>query len=288
MDFVSSLYPPISAREPIPAFYQPFVYLLTLVPFFFHNRKLVAICIFPVILTLCVRAPCYTFGEPSGDYYSTSPFVAIPFWFVEFAILTPREGTHAPTYVGDKSEGNSPKSHGLEPSSSSWKKLSWASSLMVPSHRGIGWNWQVKNVPEDTHKQLTKWEYVYTHTQKALVSYAQSLVMLVVLRCGSTIEKDVPAGSLWRLLLVNTVIGWSGATWVWSRLTCFYSLLAALSVACGICETWQWPPLMGHLRDAWSVRQMWSVVYHQTMRKVSKAKHIRIAMSHCINSTDLS
>jgi hypothetical protein len=66
----------------------------------------------------------------------------------------------------------------------------------------------------------------------------------------------------------NAVIGWSGAIWVWCRLCCAYSMAAVLSVSFGVFETWEWPPLMGNLDDAWSVRQMWSVVYHQTFRRV--------------------
>jgi hypothetical protein len=139
---------------------------------------------------------------------------------------------------------------------------------MVPSHRGIGWNWQVKGVPDDPYKCLPKWAFVRTHICKASIAYAQSLGMLVLLAWGSTAEARLSSEACLHRLIINMLIGWSGAIWVWGRLNGFYSSIAAVSVAVGVCETWQWPPLMGNLRDAWSVRQVWSVVYHQTMRKV--------------------
>jgi hypothetical protein len=83
-----------------------------------------------------------------------------------------------------------------------------------------------------------------------------SVAMLVILGFSSKIQNEYRSEH-WQSVVLDSVVGWSGAIWIWDRLTCFYSLAAAFSVAVGLCETWEWPPLMGQLSDAWSVRQMW-------------------------------
>jgi hypothetical protein len=260
MNYIASFYPLLSERRPIPLFYLPTTFLLTLVPFFLPNRRIGVLATFPLLLALCFRAPFYTFGSPSGDYYNSGPFLAILLWYLDFVILSPAEGPNAPTFIGASSsaagsaDGAGPGWTGLR----SWsQKLGWAFRLMIPSHRGIGWNWQVKGVPSDHRAKLSKWQYVKSHLQRTALTYLRSMLMLVVMGCSSTLLKE---GHPSRPLMVrglDAAIGWSGAIWVWDRLNCFYSLVAALSVACGLCDTWEWPPLTGQLRDAWSVRQMW-------------------------------
>ncbi|KAF1848728.1 uncharacterized protein K460DRAFT_364714 [Cucurbitaria berberidis CBS 394.84] len=279
MKAIAALYPPLSKRQPMPAFYGPLTFFLSLTPFFFRNRRQTALWVFPILLALCIRAPCYTFGDPSANYYNSSPFIAIPFWFLEFAILTPKDGPNAPRYVGNADEVK--KETGVndqrDDMKTLWERFAWACSLMIPSHRGIGWNWQVKNVPADANQHLPKWAYVRKHVGKMLLAYIRSAAMLVILGYSSSMEQRLASSnSRAKLVFVNALIGWSGAIWVWDRLNCFYSLLAAVSVALGICNTSQWPPLMGSIRDAWSVRQMWSVVYHQMMRKIVSQPAIRI------------
>jgi hypothetical protein len=131
---------------------------------------------------------------------------------------------------------------------------------MIPSHRGIGWNWQVKGVPSDPNTKLIKWAYVRTHLHRAALTYLRSVGMLVIMGFSSMMQKECHPSQASVSTVLDVVVGWSGAIWVWDRLNCFYSLLAALSVACAVSETWEWPPLTGQLRDAWSVRQMWRYV----------------------------
>ena len=140
---------------------------------------------------------------------------------------------------------------------------------MVPSHRGMGWNWQVKGVPDDPYEGLSKRAFVGKHIQKMIIAYLRSMAMLVLLGWGSAAEARQSSEARPYHRMVDALIGWYGASWVWDRLNFAYSFMAAVFVGSGVCETWQWPPLMGKLRDAWSVRQVWSVVYHQTMRKVT-------------------
>lgn len=277
MDIVAAQYPPLLERAPIPAWCLSLTFLLTLVPFFCRHRRRVAIAILPFNLNLCVLAPNYTFGDPSADYYNSSPFIAIPLWFVEFTIFMPSTGPEAPTHIRDPKccaeMNDDDNSIGF---GAVWSRLQGACSLMVPSHRGIGWNWQVKNIPLESAEVLNGWKFVRVHMLRAVIAYCRSVAMLVILGCGSAVEHRHSADGYVVAWLSKCIVGWSGAIWVWDRLNCFHSLLAFTSVALGICEPWQWPPLMSRLRDAWSVRQMWSSVYHQTMRKIVSQPAIRI------------
>jgi len=261
-------WPQLADRKPMPPHYQPLIFVLTIVPFFFPSRRRIAICMFPLILDLCLRSPCYTFGNPSADYYNSSFFIAVPLWFLEFAILAPQKGSGAPAYIGNPKRSDTRSSRTLDGMYLSWQKVLRVCLLMVPSHRGIGWNWQVKGVLDDPYEDLSKRAFVGRHIQKMMIAYLRSMAMLMLLGWGSAAEVRLSFEARPYHRMVDALIGWSGAIWVWDRLNFAYSFIAAVSVGSGVCETWQWPPLMGKLRDAWSVRQVWSVVYHQTMRKV--------------------
>lgn len=259
MNLAASFYPDLSARANIPALYQPTAFALTLLPFLTSQRRAAAWAILPVLLYLCLKSPQYTFGDPSSNYYSSGPFLAMLLWYLDFAIITPDNGPDAPAFV----EG--PRGNALQNRHSpdrvdertAWQRLTWAFRLMLPSHRGIGWNWKVKGVPPDPYANLPRWRYVRVQLYWTLFAYVRSSVMLVIMGMGTYAQENWSPQSLRVYYGTNAVIGWSGATWVWDRLNCFYSLVAALSVALGLCDTWEWPPLTGHIRDAWSVRQMW-------------------------------
>jgi hypothetical protein len=137
MEAVAFMYPPLSSRQQISVFYQVLTFALTLVPFFCRNRRRVAIALFPIILTLCLCAQYYTFSNPSADYYNSSLFIAMPIWFLDLAILTPQKGPDAPAYTGQPNRSES----SFQNLKSAKEKLRWVCSLMVPSHRGVAWNW---------------------------------------------------------------------------------------------------------------------------------------------------
>lgn len=149
-----------------------------------------------------------------------------------------------------------------------WGRVGWVVGLMVPMQRGVGWNWGVKDLPETAGVELPKWAYVGDRFCSAVEAYVYSTMLLVVLGFASALEAEVVSGNAVLRLVANAVIGWAGAFWILNRLRCYYSFCAAVSVALGVYEQWQWPPLVGRLGDAWSVAQLWGVVYHQGMRVV--------------------
>jgi hypothetical protein len=269
MEFIAQLYPPLEERKPIPAIFLPGTFALTLLPFFTTHRRQTALVILPTILWMCVLAPRYTFGDPSADFYRSSGFIIMPLWFIEFAVLRPPNGDKAPAYVGNPAQGDLPRR--VEDLQGAWPKLRWAVELMVPSHRGIGWNWQINNIPDDGKGQLSRWRWISYQAAKAVLAYMASVCMLVVMGLASVLERPedrAPTFSAAQTFVLDAVIGLAGAIWIYCRLQTFYSSASAVTVALGVYERWQLPPLMGNLRDAWSVRQFWAV-YHQTMRQVS-------------------
>lgn len=193
---------------------------------------------------------------------------------MEFAICRPERGDGAPVRVGrSKSVSGNQRGEGagggkrLEDCGSLWEKIWWVGELMVPSHRGIGWDWQIKDVPKDPDAELSHKRWVAHQGVKAALAYLGSLGMLVLLGYATMLEK-IGSVSPFERFWMDAVIGWTGAIWIYLRLSSFYSFAAAVTVALGVYEMWQLPPLMGNVRDAWSVRQFWAV-YHQTMRQVS-------------------
>ncbi|KAF2814356.1 uncharacterized protein BDZ99DRAFT_380904 [Mytilinidion resinicola] len=279
MDVLASLYPTLSERKPLPAYYTPVCLGLSLLPFLTENTRLASISTFPFLLYLCARWPRFTTGDPSSDYYNNSQFIAIPLWYLDFVFLTPRDGEGAPAFVGPQSIDEERRDENLAVAAQvqRWKDLTtfsqrvkWAFRLMLPAQRGIGWNWQVKGVPADSNAKLPRWQYVGWQIRWTVFYYAQSVGALTALGLGCALRAQVGPDEHVKRAVANAIVGWSGATWVWDRLNCAYRLAAALGVATGTTETWEWPPLMGPLKDAWSVRQMWSATYHQLLSQPAK------------------
>ncbi|GFN12541.1 hypothetical protein AtubIFM55763_003202 [Aspergillus tubingensis] len=277
MDIVASLYPALSERKPLPTYYTPGCLGLALVPFLVENKGFSAFSTWPFLLYLCASWPCFTTGDPSSDYYNNSQFIAFPLWYLDFVFLTPRDGKDAPAFIGRQLTDEERGDEGgvITAQGQCWKDLTtfsqrvkWAFRLMLPVHRGIGWNWQVKGVPADPHAKLPRWQYVGWQMWWVVFYYVQSMGTLAGLGLGCALRAQIRSDELLKTVVVNAIVGWLGAVWIWDRLNCAYRLAAALGVATGATETWEWPPLMGPLKDAWSVRQMWSATYHQVCRRL--------------------
>src|SRR5690242_7961527 len=228
MDNLAALYPPLSSRKPIPPILLPLTYALTLLPFFTPNRRLTAWLILPVLILECLLAPCYTFGDPSADFYRSSAFIIIPLWFTEFGVLRPERGIGAPVWVGKRGERTYRRDKGkgggksIEDCETVWEKIWWAGELMVPSHRGIGWNWQIRNVPKDPDAALPRRNWIFNQVRRGVVWYLGSLGMLVLLGFATALEENVGASAV-ETYCINSAIGWFTAIWIYCRLSSFYS-----------------------------------------------------------------
>jgi hypothetical protein len=66
----------------------------------------------------------------------------------------------------------------------------------------------------------------------------------------------------------QVLIIWITLIRMWSFLEVGYTVLAIISVSAHIYEPWEWPPLFGYWKDAYTVRQMWGKVWHQMLRRI--------------------
>lgn len=266
MNLIALLYPNLNERRFMPAYYAPLCFGLTLVPFLWQDNRLATTWSFPILLCLCLYHPSFTSGDPSADYFNSSLFMAMPLWYIDFVLLTPRDGEDAPAFIGKiqakiNGENEADVSHNR---GQQWndlrtlhERLMWSIRLMLPAHRGIGWNWQVKGVPTDPYTSLSKWQFIFKQACWSLLFYAESVIAMAVLGLAYDLDNLGEDNPTVKRTVATAVLGWSGAVWVWTRLNCAYCLAAAVTVAIGITESWGWPPLMGPLEAAWSVRQMW-------------------------------
>ncbi|KAL5444214.1 hypothetical protein PMIN06_008465 [Paraphaeosphaeria minitans] len=108
--------------------------------------------------------------------------------------------------------------------------------------------------------------------------------MLVVLGLASALEKDAPTDYMFHRFLANAIIEWSGAFWLLNRMFCFYDFSTVMSVALSVYEQWQWPSFLRSVKDAWSVSQMWSVVYHHICGWWCIPYYVHVGLGHILLS----
>lgn len=101
-----------------------------------------AVPIFSIYLLF--QIPKYTYGKPHEDYLFPIQSLLVIIHWVDFFII------HSPDqYFREKNGGQRPKTF--------FERFIWVWHLNL-TLRGIGWNWQVKNVREGCPKGTTRWE----------------------------------------------------------------------------------------------------------------------------------
>ncbi|KAJ6460108.1 membrane bound O-acyl transferase family-domain-containing protein [Mycena vitilis] len=78
--------------------------------------------------------------------------------------------------------------------------------------------------------------------------------------------RRLPSGWLWRYLVV-----WAWCIPLVGLSVCNHALSAAFSVGTGASGPEDWPPFLGSITLAWSVRNFWGRIWHQTMRRFLSA-----------------
>jgi hypothetical protein len=121
--------------------------------------------------------------------------------------------------------------------------------------RGVGWNWEVKGIPPHPDGHMKRFDFAIKQFVWSLFSFACKLPCLYLIGAGIAIKAKYDSTIVRQL--ADVVIGWSAASWAFHGLNNAYRGGAAVSVALGLYEPRDWPPLFGELSEAWSVRQMW-------------------------------
>jgi hypothetical protein len=255
-----SLYGPASDRQPLPALYVPLGVALSLGSIYLGHSTLHTFFTCSALLALALYRPTFTTGNASQDYTTSAVCVSWILSCLDFVVLSPRSAEEGePRYLGRLRDGKDVAGGLRRRDATSWgRRLGWAVRLQFTA-RGIGWNWQVKGVPDHPSGKLSRSQFVALQAAKAVQHEALKLLALYILEFCLTIRGT--AGSPLSPPVLDLVVGWCGAVWGWQTITAVYSAAAAVSVLLGICEPWEWPPVVGPLSTAWSVRQMWRYVF---------------------------
>jgi hypothetical protein len=128
-------------RAPLPGFFIPLYHLALIFSLSCPPAKVRKYIPLAVLLALSWKLTSYTAGAALTNYSIGTAVGQIIVRWVDFGVLSHPE-------TDFRRQDGEPKSQtGQSLNSESWlKKLKWSSRLMTTA-RGIGWSWQVKNVP---------------------------------------------------------------------------------------------------------------------------------------------
>jgi hypothetical protein len=150
-----------------------------------------------------------------------------------------------------------------------WKRFLRGLEINI-ALRGIGWRFQVKNIPPGKSPDYPRSKFV-------VESLANPIWYFAFADLGAAYIKSTPLG---KVPLTKTLHdepfpkGWAIGAFIflltrWALIS-LYSLFAAVTVGLHLYEPWEWPPLFGRLSDACSVRRFWAHTWHQMMRSTAE------------------
>ncbi|KAJ7181595.1 membrane bound O-acyl transferase family-domain-containing protein, partial [Mycena crocata] len=150
-------------------------------------------------------------------------------------------------------------------------RIAWATQLFG-STRGIGWAHEPRYAnPPRPDPSTPRGTFVRRQlTEAVAIAALCETVNFFNTRCNPALYAGGPSlaayGWFWRYLVV-----WTWAIPMAALAICGHNLNAAFSVATGASDPEDWPPYMGSLALAWSVRNFWGRTWHQTMRRFLSA-----------------
>ncbi|KAJ7506654.1 membrane bound O-acyl transferase family-domain-containing protein [Mycena galericulata] len=221
--------------------------------------------LFLPLLLMSVYLMSLSTGYPTLDYCIASAWFPYLFRASDFILLTdvqrelqmvkPPQSTDAPIE-------NAPLS----------RRISWAVQLFS-STRGLGWAHEPRFAnPPHPSPSTPRAAFVRGQLTQALVAaFLFEATNFVNMRYNNTAMyaggRGLGAdGWVWRY---QAVWAWSvpmAAVAIWG-----HCLNAAVSVGVGASDPEDWPPYMGSIALAWSVRNFWGRTWHQTMRRFLSA-----------------
>lgn len=173
--------------------------------------------------------------------------------FIDFLVICPLESEPL-RFTGRLEQSRKDVGISEDDCSTPGQKFRWAART-VTTLRGIGWNVQVKGIPDHPDAYTGRWIFVRRSLLRSAISQCRRLISVYAIGLAiAARESPRLSASSW---IWSVVIGWAGGSWAYNGVDAAYNLGAALTVAVGLCEPWEWPPMFGPLKEAWSVRQMW-------------------------------
>ncbi|KAI9743462.1 MAG: hypothetical protein M1818_002774 [Claussenomyces sp. TS43310] len=160
-------------------------------------------------------------------------------------------------------------------------KLRWAAALFI-NPRGIGWNYQVKGIPQVAAPQ-GKFQFLSSQSLHYMKCYVVTdLVHVYLTKHYYTDGVDMASltvrANTWSRSFANTLMAGSK---VYFPLQLLYTFGSILFVLLSLSKPKDWPPIFGRIRDVTTVRYFWGSFWHQTMRKVGHYSDVE-----CFNRTE--
>ena len=205
----------------------------------------------PIVLAFVAMLPYYTEGSIKKDFDLGNLIFG---WFLMYLslILT------APEKVFWKRDGRdvTPEERMRELERKGfWGKLAWSWGV-YSNPRGLGWGHQVPGL-RHVEAGISHWKFVLEELAYALTfSVAIDLLTLWYKHLQST-GTDAPWTILAEPIPMQILIGLSNIFRIFFEMASMHSLAAAATTAVGMYQPSDWPPIVGSLRDAYTLKRFW-------------------------------
>ena len=238
------------------------------VPFLlsFHPRSMIrrVLYLLPLVLVIeAYRTPGNVTIRSTGAGYQFGLLLAsLTMRILDRFYLNDPEATFLRTGVDDK-EGQGPITY------TPIKKFFWALQLITVT-RGIGWNWQISQIPE--RPRLARGPFLLMKLRKALLTYAGLRFVIVsssFLLSLAQHEPEVGISTQASVVLLHPLMLqlYIYASWVfvvYGSLSWAENMLAITFVGLGITKSWSqpdaWPSTFGSIKESYGFRRSWGYV----------------------------
>ncbi|KAL6820003.1 membrane bound O-acyl transferase family domain-containing protein [Trichoderma camerunense] len=146
-----------------------------------------------------------------------------------------------------------------------WKKLKWSADLWF-SWRGVGWNWEVSNIPRPVGQIASRGRWLAIQAGAAIVNFATQKVIIDHVFCryypsSNTVEAFTSLSLIHRLWIsvIHLALGWL-------FLANANRIIAIVAVATRLSPPENCPPSFGSLAECYTVRNFWGKAWHQTFK----------------------
>ncbi|KAI8934919.1 hypothetical protein NX059_008588 [Plenodomus lindquistii] len=287
---------PLIPTTPWLVTWQPLLlYLLNIVALAIHPRYQifrVALSL-PILIILVLQSLSRDFGENFGFHYALNCAVGMLVCvYMDWVVLgrPDKEGWQRVADAGvgketqhgktngeikehGKANGQVGRSREAFVPQDFWKRVWWGVRLTFASTRYVGWSCQVKNVPSmRVHASYPRTVFIARGVLRTVIYYLLRDALLSYIASS-------PHGS-WQDVKHKTIVGLSGYSLthrlyiVWVHIIISYvnlemtaSAFNLICVVTGLSPPRDCPTTFGHVRDLYTLRKAWSVVWHQMCRR---------------------
>ncbi|KAF3315921.1 hypothetical protein TWF173_003116 [Orbilia oligospora] len=153
---------------------------------------------------------------------------------------------------------------------SSVKKFFWGFSW-ITTLRGIPWNWRVRNIPPQP-SYASRWEYLLKNVP---VVFVYGCVLDALWKMRALFEFTKYHGSLEGYgSSASRGVGEMALNSIFAMVSMYvttvfnYQMMAVAAVLIGISRPEDWPPVLGPVQEAYSLRRFWAKTWHQLFRNI--------------------